>query len=47
MIFKHVKDSNGNPTLLIPNIDSNHTMLGRTFNRIEYDQVASDLHNAH
>jgi hypothetical protein len=41
-----VKDSNGNPTLLVPNIDSIRTLPRRTFNRVEYDQTASHLHHA-
>ena len=43
--FEHVRDSNGNPTLLVPNIDPTRTMRGRTFNGIEYDQTASHLHH--
>lgn len=42
--FKYVKDSNGNPTLLIPNIDL--TLAVRSFNKVEYDQTASHLHHA-
>ena len=44
--FKYVKDSNGNPTLLVPNIDSTRTLKGRSFNRVEYDQTASHLYHA-
>ncbi len=44
--FQYVKDKNGNPTLLIPNIDSTRTMPGRTFNRVEYEQTLSHLHHA-
>jgi len=44
--FEYVKDSNGNPTLLVPNIDSTRTDKGRSLNRVEYDQTASHLHHA-
>ena len=44
--FEYEKDSNGNPTLLVPNIDSTRTVKGRSFNRVEYDQTASHLHHA-
>src|SRR6056300_107 len=44
--FEYEKDSNGNPSLLIPNMDSTHNTKGRAFNRIEYDQAASHLHHA-
>lgn len=44
--FEYEKDSNGNPSLLIPNIDSTRKMKGKAFNRIEYDQTASHLHHA-
>lgn len=42
--FEYEKDSNGHPSLLIPNIDSNHNR--RPFNQIKYDQAASHLHRA-
>ena len=44
--FEYVKDSNGNPTLLVPNIDSTRKDKGRSLNRVEYDQTASHLHHA-
>lgn len=44
--FEYELDSNGNPTLLIPNIDSTRIEKGRTFNKVEYDQTASHLHHA-
>ena len=44
--FEYVKDSNGNPTLLVPNIDSTRTDKGRSLNRVEYDQTASHLQHA-
>jgi hypothetical protein len=44
--FEYVKDSNGNPTLLVPNIDSTLTVKGRSLNRVEYDQTASHLYHA-
>ena len=45
--FEYVKDSNGNPTLLVPNMDSTRKDKGRSFNRVEYDQTASHLKHAH
>jgi hypothetical protein len=44
--FEYVKDSNGNPILLVPKIDSTRTVKGRNLNRVEYDQTASHLHHA-
>ena len=44
--FECEKDSNGNPSLFIPNLDSTHNTKGRAFNRIEYDQAASHLNHA-
>ncbi len=44
--FEYIRDSNGNPTLLVPNIDSTRTMPGRSLNRVEYDQTASHLQHA-
>ena len=44
--FEHIRDSNDNPTLLVPNIDTTRTMPGRSLNRVEYDQTASHLHHA-
>jgi hypothetical protein len=41
--FAYIRDANGNPTLLVPNMDSTRTMPGRTFNRVEYDQTLSHL----
>lgn len=46
MNFEHIRDSNGNPILLVPNIDTTRTMPKRSFNRVEYDQTASHLHHA-
>ena len=44
--FEYIRDSNGNPILLVPNIDTTRTMPGRSLNRVEYDQRASHLHHA-
>lgn len=44
--FEHIRDSNGNPILLVPNIDTTRTMPKRSLNRVEYDQTASHLHHA-
>lgn len=44
--FEYIRDSNGNPTILVPNIDTTRTMPGRSLNRVEYDQTASHLHHA-
>lgn len=43
--FEYTRDGKGNPTLLVPNMDSTRTMPGRTFNRVEYDQTLSHLHH--
>lgn len=42
-----MKDFNGNSTLLVPNIPSTRIIKGRSFNRVEYDQLASHLHHAY
>ena len=44
MNFEYEKYSNGNPSLLIPNIDP--ICARNPFNRIEFDQSASHLHDA-
>ena len=44
--FEHIRDSNNNPTLFVPNIDTTRTMPGRSLNRVEYDQTASHLYHA-
>ena len=40
--FDYEIDSNGNPTLLIPNLDSTSDL---PFHRVEFDQAASHLHH--
>ena len=41
-----MKDANGNPTLLVPNIDPTRTDKRRSLDRVEYDRTASHLHHA-
>jgi len=42
--FEYKYDSNGNPTLLIPNVG--RFRQRRPFTRVEYDQTASHIHHA-
>jgi hypothetical protein len=42
--FQHEYDSNGNPTLLVPNPSKDRTK--REYNRVEFEQTASHIHHA-
>jgi len=42
--FPYEYDSNGNPTLLVPN--SGRARRKRAYNRVEYEQTASHMHHA-
>ena len=42
--FEYVKDSNGNPTLLVPNIGRARNK--RDYTKIDFDQTASHIHHA-
>lgn len=46
IFFNFEKDQNGNPILLVPNVNKDRVVSGRSFNRVEYDQSASHLHHA-
>jgi hypothetical protein len=42
--FKYEYDSNGNPTLLVPNLGKARTK--RNYHRVEFDQTVSHMHHA-